>query len=40
MPRKRLDISRLTGLGWRPEIELADGVRRAYEWYRTRAAQG
>lgn len=38
MPRKLLDVSRLAGLGWRPQIDLADGIGRAYEWYRSRVA--
>jgi GDP-L-fucose synthase len=33
-PRKLLDTSRLAALGWTPRIELEDGVRRTYEWYR------
>lgn len=32
-PRKLLDVSRLTELGWKPEIGLRDGIRSAYEWY-------
>lgn len=32
-PRKLLDTSRLTGLGWKPRIKLRDGVRQTYEWY-------
>lgn len=32
-PRKLLDISRLTGLGWRPRVALADGMRLAYADY-------
>ena len=32
-PTKLLDTSRITALGWRPTIELKDGVRRTYEWY-------
>jgi GDP-L-fucose synthase len=32
-PRKLLDMSKLFGLGWRPKISLADGIRHAYEWY-------
>jgi GDP-L-fucose synthase len=32
-PRKLLDVTRLTRLGWRPQISLADGIRNTYEWY-------
>ena len=32
-PRKLLDVSRLTGLGWQPSIELEDGIRSVYRWY-------
>lgn len=35
MPQKMLDVSRLFGLGWSPQIELADGIGHAYEWYRS-----
>jgi GDP-L-fucose synthase len=34
-PRKLLDVSRLTSLGWRAQTSLEDGVKRAYEAYRT-----
>jgi len=33
MPRKLLDVSRLHSLGWKHHIELADGIRRTYEWF-------
>jgi GDP-L-fucose synthase len=33
-PRKLLDISKLTALGWRPRITLQAGIRQTYEWYR------
>src|SRR5439155_835995 len=33
-PRKLLDASKLTALGWRPRIDLESGIRRTYDWYR------
>jgi GDP-L-fucose synthase len=38
-PRKLLDVSKLTALGWRPRIGLAEGIRQTYEWYRTAIAR-
>jgi GDP-L-fucose synthase len=32
-PRKLLDVSKLTGLGWKASIELETGIARTYEWY-------
>lgn len=32
-PRKLLDVTRLTSLGWKPQIGLAEGVRATYEWF-------
>ena len=32
-PRKLLDVSRLTALGWRSSIGLEDGVRDTYAWF-------
>lgn len=32
-PRKLMDSSRLNAMGWRPGIELADGVAQTYAWY-------
>lgn len=32
-PRKLLDTSKINDLGWQPQIELADGIARTYEWY-------
>ena len=33
MPRKLLDVSKLTGLGWKAKTGLADGIRSTYEWF-------
>jgi len=33
MPRKLLDISRLSTMGWTAGIGLDDGLRRTYDWY-------
>ena len=32
-PRKLLDVSRITALGWKPEIGLRDGIAATYEWF-------
>jgi GDP-L-fucose synthase len=32
-PRKLLDVSRLTELGWKPRMNLEEGIRSTYEWY-------
>ena len=32
-PRKLLDSSRLTGLGWRPKVDFEQGLRATYQWY-------
>lgn len=37
-PRKLLDCSRLTALGWEPKISLAQGLTDTYAWYRQHAA--
>ena len=34
-PRKLLDTSRLTQIGWRPSIPLEEGIARTYDWYCT-----
>jgi nucleoside-diphosphate-sugar epimerase len=37
-PRKLLDVSKLTALGWRPQINFKAGIRQTYDWYRTSRA--
>jgi len=32
-PRKLMDVSKLTGLGWQPGISFRNGVVQTYEWY-------
>ncbi|MBZ9677514.1 GDP-L-fucose synthase [Mesorhizobium sp. ES1-1] len=32
-PRKRMDVSRLFGKGWRPRISLRNGLAQTYEWF-------
>jgi GDP-L-fucose synthase len=32
-PHKRLDVSRLHGLGWYPRIQLREGLRDTYDWF-------
>jgi GDP-L-fucose synthase len=32
-PRKLLDVSRITALGWKPEIKLGEGIPSTYGWY-------
>jgi GDP-L-fucose synthase len=40
-PRKLLDVSRLTNLGWQARTSLEEGLRTTYEWFcRSRWAQG
>lgn len=33
-PRKLLDTARLSSLGWAPRIELEEGIRTTYDWFR------
>ena len=33
-PRKLLDVSRLTALGWHARVDLAEGIDRTLRWYR------
>jgi GDP-L-fucose synthase len=37
-PRKLLDTTRLTGLGWRPKLPLRAGIEQTYAWFKAHAA--
>jgi GDP-L-fucose synthase len=37
-PRKLLDTSRLTSLGWTPKILLKEGIERTYAWFKENIA--
>ena len=38
-PEKRLDITRMTALGWHPAIDLKAGIEQTYRWYRENCAR-
>lgn len=40
MPRKLLDVARLSDLGFCAEVDLATGIRETVAWYRENVAQG
>ncbi len=33
MPRKKLNVSKLFSLGWRPQITLEEGIKKQYHWF-------
>lgn len=33
-PRKLTDVTKLHNLGWQHKVELEEGVRLAYDWFR------
>lgn len=32
-PQKLLDVTKITKLGWKPTVQLRDGIARTYEWF-------
>jgi len=36
MPEKVLDTSKIRSLGWRPRVDFKEGLRRTYDWFRSR----
>ncbi len=39
-PRKLMDVSRLTAMGWRARIGLEEGIAQTYDWFRAQIAEG
>ncbi len=38
-PRKLIDVTKLHSLGWTHKVEIDEGVRRLFEWYRASLQQ-
>ncbi len=32
-PRKLLDVTKMSALGWQPKVSLEEGIQKTYEWY-------
>jgi len=32
-PRKLIDVSRLSNMGWKYSVDLKDGLTKTYKWY-------
>lgn len=39
-PRKLMDVTRLTEMGWTAKIGLKDGIAQTYDWFRSRLSEG
>jgi GDP-L-fucose synthase len=37
-PRKLLDVGRIRALGWRPTIDLREGIAQTYRWFTEQTA--
>jgi GDP-L-fucose synthase len=40
VPRKLLDVSRMTALGWQAKMPLLDGLRQTYAWFERQVSSG
>jgi GDP-L-fucose synthase len=38
-PPQVIDVSRLSGLGWRAKIQLKAGIERTYAWFKEHSAE-
>ena len=38
-PRKLIDVSRLSNMGWKYNTDLEGGLKKTYKWYLTRGAE-
>ncbi len=32
-PRKPLNVTKVKGLGWKPKVDLLEGIKKTYDWY-------
>jgi len=39
-PRKLLDSSKIISLGWSPKVNLSDGIKSTYTWFRSNSIEG
>ena len=39
-PKKLLDVSILSRLGWKSKIDLEDGIQKTYDWYLGQVVEG
>jgi GDP-L-fucose synthase len=39
-PRKLLDVTKISALGWRPTITLAEGIKKTIAWYQESVQKG
>ena len=38
-PRKVVEVSKLNSLGWKYSVELCDGLRKTYDWFKKNSVE-